>query len=73
MLTIKKLLPTVIGENVRILRVGEKPHWILFDDILSWDDYKLLVNCNPKWLKFEVTHLVPRDNVLCVEVKNNSF
>ncbi len=73
MLTVKKLLSTVVGENVLILKVGKKPYWILFNDVLSWDDYKLFVNCNPKWIKFEVTHVMPRDNVLRIEVKNNNF
>lgn len=71
MIKLKKLLSTIINENVIILKVGEKPYWILFSGILSWDDYKQWININPKWLKFEVTHITLHDNTLCVEVKEN--
>lgn len=73
MYTSKNLLSTVVGENVIIVKVGKRPHRILFHGKLSWDDYKRLINYNFMWLEFEVTHIKPDGNVLQVEVKESSI
>lgn len=73
MIKIKKLLSRIIDENIIIVTAGGKNNLILLQGKLSSGFYKKLINTNPKWLKFEVTHITPRDNKLCVEVKNNSF
>lgn len=73
MYTSKNLLFTVVGENVIIVKVGKRPHRILFHGTLSLDDYKRLINHNLIWFKFEVTHIKPDGNVLRVEVKESSI
>lgn len=71
MVNIKKLLFALVGNNVIIVKVGPKPHWILFHGSFTWDDYKSLSATKAKWLKFEVIHIEPLGNTLRVAVKEN--
>lgn len=69
MIKIKKLLSTVIDENIIIVTVGEKPNHILFHGALSHDEYKRLMNDNLRWMKLKVMHISPDGNTLRVSVK----
>ena len=73
MVNIKKILLALIGNNVIIVKVGEKPHLTLFYEALSLDDYKRLTKNKVEWLKFEVTHIEPLGNTLRVEIKENTL
>lgn len=69
MIKIKKLLSTVIDENIIIVTVGEKPNHLLFHGKLSYAEYERLMNDNPKWIKLEVVHIAPDENTLRVSIK----
>lgn len=69
MIKIKKLLSTVIGENIIIVTTGEKPNHILFHGALSHDEYKRLMNDNLRWMKLKVVHIAPDGNILRISVK----
>lgn len=69
MTRIRSLLSTVIDENIIIVTVGKKPNYILFDGALSHDEYKRLMNDNPRWMKLKVVHIAPDGNILRVSVK----
>lgn len=71
MVRIRSLLSTVIGENLIIVKVGKKPHKILYHGAFCFDDYKRLTRGKIKWVDFEVTHLGPIANTLHVEVKED--
>ena len=71
MVKLRSLLSTVIGINLIIVKVGKKPHKILYRDTLCFDDYKRLTRGKIKWIDFEVTHLYPIGNTLHVEVKED--
>ena len=42
MVRLRSLLSTVIGINLIIVKVGKKPHKILYNGTLCFDDYKRL-------------------------------
>lgn len=66
---IRSLLSTVIDENIIMVTVGEKPNHILFHGALSHDEYKRLMNDNPRWMKLKVVHIAPDGNTLRVSLK----
>lgn len=69
MTRISHLLSKVIDENIIIVTVGEKPNHLLFHGVLSHDEYKRLMNDNPRWMKLKVVHIAPDGNILRVSVK----
>ena len=69
MVRLRSLLSTVIGVNLIIVKVGKKPHKILYNDTLCFDDYKRLARGKIKWVDFEITHLEPIGNTLQIEIK----
>lgn len=71
MVRLRSLLSTVIGGNLIIVKVGKKPHKILYHGAFCLDDYKRLACGKIKWVDFEVTHLEPIGNTLRVEVKED--
>ena len=71
MVRLKSLLSTVIGVNLIIVKVGKKPHKILYQGTFCFDDYKRLTRGKIKWVDFEVTHLTTIGNTLHVEVKED--
>lgn len=73
MVRIRSLLSTVIGINLIIVKVGKKPHKILYNGTLCFDDYKRLTRGKIKWVDFEATHLDPIGNTLRVEVKEDAW
>lgn len=73
MVKLRSLLSTVIGINLIIVKVGKKPHKILYCGTLCFDDYKRLTRGKIKWVDFEVTHLSTIGNTLHVEVKEDTW
>lgn len=73
MVRLRSLLSTVIGANLIIVKVGKKPHKILYNGTLCFDDYKRLTRGKIKWVDFEVTHLESIGNTLHVEVKEDTW
>lgn len=69
MTKIKKLLSTIIDENVIIVTAGKKPNWILFHGKLSRAEYKQLMDDNPRWIKLEITHIASDGITLRILVK----
>ena len=69
MVKLRSLLSTVIGVNLIIVKVGKKPHKILYHGAFCFDNYKRLTRGKIKWVDFEVTHLEPIGNTLQIEIK----